>query len=244
GAVVVESAGGQAFSAEESAALESAAAQLVGMVVNARLIEALVHHEDAARLLLGPWPGRPEWVSGEVVVQGNAAGPGVGIGVAAFRGVHDLSPDVRRIPSRGEEPEAARLRDALVKTRNDIAKLQDAAAHDIDEEHALIFSSHLLLMNDPALLDRMNGAIACGASAPVAIDDALKELEDRLGAVPDAYLQERVEDVDDLRGRLLSHVIDAGGRARHAGRVVVTQRIPPSLVIELKAERAEGIVTE
>jgi phosphotransferase system enzyme I (PtsP) len=244
GAIVVEGAGGHVFSAQQTDTLESAAAQLVGIVVNARLFEALDHREDSALLLPGVGPDRPERVPGEIVVQGTAAGPGIGIGVAAFRGVHDLSPDVRGIPSRGDEAEKARLRDALVKTRNDIAKLQSAAAHDIDEEHALIFSSHLLLMNDPVLLDRMDRAIASGASAPVAIDEALKEFEDRLGAVPDAYLQERVEDIDDLRGRLLSHVLDAGGRASHGGRVVVTRRIPPSLVVELKAERAEGIVTE
>jgi phosphotransferase system enzyme I (PtsP) len=244
GAIVLESAGGHVFSAEEVDTLESAAAQLVGIVVNARLIEGLDRGENPALLLLGAGPLRPERARGEMVVQGTAACPGVGIGAAAFRGVHDLSPDVRGIPSRGVEVEKARLRDALVKTRNDITKLQSAAAHDIDEEHALIFSSHLLLMNDPALLDRMDRALASGVSAPAAINDALKELEDLLGAVPDAYLQERVDDIDDLRGRLLNHVLDAGGRAKHGGRILVTKRIPPSLVVELKAERAQGIVTE
>jgi phosphotransferase system enzyme I (PtsP) len=244
GAIVVESAGGDAFPADATRALESAAAQLVGIVVNARLIEAFDRHEAPARVLRPPVAPHHDPDRGEVILRGTAACPGVGIGAAAFRGVHDLGPDAREIPSRGEEAEKARLRDALVKTRNDIARLQDAAAHDIDEEHALIFSSHLLLMNDPAVLDRMDRALAAGLSAPVAIDDALKELEDLLGAVPDAYIQERVEDIDDLRGRLLSHVLDAGGRAKHGGRILVTRRIPPSLVVELKAERAQGIVTE
>ena len=244
GALVVESADGHVFSAEETATLESAAAQLVGIVMNARLIEALEQHENPALLLLGAGPERDEPVTGEIVVQGIAACPGVGIGTAAFRGIHDLGPGVREIPSQGEGAEKARLRDALVKTRNDIAKLQTAAAHDIDEEHALIFSSHLLLMNDPALLDRMDRALGSGVSAPVAIDDALTELANLLGAVPDAYLQERVDDIDDLRGRLLSHVLRAGPRAKQEGQVLMTKRIPPSLVVELKAERAQGIVTE
>ena len=244
GAIVVESEGGDAFSAEATSALESAAAQLVGMVVNARLIEAFDRHEAPALVLVPPAAEQRDVERGEVILRGTPAGPGVGIGAVAFRGVHDLGPDARIVPSRGEEAEKERLRDALVKTRNDIARLQDAAAHDIDEEHALIFSSHLLLMNDPAVLDRMDRALAAGLSAPVAIDDALKELEDLLGAVPDAYIQERVEDIDDLRGRLLSHALDAGGRAKHGGRILVTRRIPPSLVVELKAERAQGIVTE
>jgi phosphotransferase system enzyme I (PtsP) len=244
GALVVERARGYVFSEQETTTLESVAAQLVGIVVNARLIEALDRHEDPARLLLGPGPASAEPVDGELVVQATAACAGIGMGAAAFRGVHEIGPDVRGIASRGEEAEKARVRDALVKTRNDIAELQSAAARDIDEEHATIFSSHLLLMNDAALLDRIDRALASGVSAPVAISDALKELEDLLGAVPDAYLQERVEDIDDLRGRLLSHVLETGGRAKHEGRIVVTKRIPPSLVVELKAQRAQGIVTE
>ncbi len=244
GAIVVESAGGHVFSADEVSVLESAAAQLVGLVVNARLLEAIERDEDPALFLPGPVHARPAPGTGEIVVQGTPVCPGVGIGAAVFRGVHDLGPAVRAVPSQGSVAERARLRDALVKTRNDIAKLQAAAAHDIDEEHALIFGSHLLLMSDPALIDRMDRAIAGGASAPVAVDAALEELKGRLGAVPDPYLQERAEDVDDMRGRLLSHLLDAGPAARHGGKVVVTRRMPPSLVVELKAERAQGIVTE
>jgi phosphotransferase system enzyme I (PtsP) len=243
GAIVVESAGGYVFSAEEIFTLESVAAQLVGIVVNARLIEALDRGEAPA-LLLGPDPERREPGRGENIIQGTAACPGIGIGAAAFRGLHDLGADVRAIPSRGEEAEKARVRDALVKTRNEIAELSAIAAHDIDEEHALIFGSHLLLMSDPALLDRIDRALASGASAPVAINDALEELEDLLRVVPDAYLQERVEDIDDLRARLLSHVLDAGGPVKREGLILLTKRIPPSLVVELKAQRAQGIVTE
>lgn len=244
GAIVVESGDGQVFSADESSSLGSLAAQLVGIVVNARLIGGLERGEDKTPMLLGPSDPHHARVRGEVVVHGAIACPGVGIGAAAFRGVHALSADVRGTASQGAAQEHARLRDALVKSRNDIAKLQSAAALDIDEEHALIFSSHLLLLNDPLLLERMDRAIDAGGSAPVAVDDALEELEALLRAVPDGYLQERVDDIDDLRGRLLSHLIDSGERAKREGRVVVTKRIPPSLVVELKAERAQGIVTQ
>jgi phosphotransferase system enzyme I (PtsP) len=242
GALVVEAARGHALSLDEAHAVESAAAQLVGIIVNARIIEAI--EARGAPLLAAPGPEHAEGAGGEVVVHGAPACAGIGIGTAAFRGVHGLAPDVRAIPARGVEAERARLRDALVKTRNDIARLQVVAARDIDEEHALIFGAHLLLMNDPVLLDRMDRAIAAGASAPVAIDDALGELEHLLGATPDAYLQERVDDIDDLRGRLLSHVLGGGRAAPHEGKILVTKRMPPSLVVELKTERARGIVTE
>jgi phosphotransferase system enzyme I (PtsP) len=244
GAIVVRRVDPRRFSVEDCEVLTRIAAQLVGVVANALLIEALDRGKEPPALLLGSALGRLAPAAGEVVVQGTAASPGVGIGRAVFRGIHELSAEVRAAPSKGASVEKARLRDALVKTRNEITKLQRAAARDIDEEHALIFSSHLLVMNDPALLDRIDAALARGASAPVAIDEALTDLERRIRGVPDAYVQERVDDIDDLRGRLLGHTLEGGARARSREQVLVTKRFPPSLVIELKAERAQGIIAE
>jgi phosphotransferase system enzyme I (PtsP) len=123
-------------------------------------------------------------------------------------------------------------------------RVQVAAAREIDEEHALIFASHLLLLNDPMLLGRIDQEIARGVSAPLAIDAVLEEFEARLRLVPDVYIQEKIDDIDDLRSRLLDHALDTGSRMRVGGGIVLTSRIPPSLVIELKTEGAQALVTE
>jgi phosphotransferase system enzyme I (PtsP) len=136
------------------------------------------------------------------------------------------------------------VRTAIEKTHNDVSRIQVAAAREIDEEHALIFASHLLLLNDPTLLEHIDQKIARGVSAPLAIDAALEEFETRLRLVPDAYIRERIDDVDDLRSRLLDHVLEGGSRARFGAGVVLTSRIPPSLVVELKTEGAQALVTE
>jgi phosphotransferase system enzyme I (PtsP) len=133
---------------------------------------------------------------------------------------------------------------AIEKARNDILRVQVAAAREIDEEHALIFASHLLLLNDPALLERLDREIARGSSAPLAIDAAVGEFEARLRLVPDAYVRERIDDLDDLRSRLLDHLLDEEDRAHVGGGIVLTSRIPPSLLIELKTEHALALVSE
>ena len=102
----------------------------------------------------------------------------------------------------------------------------------------------MLLLNDPVLLAGIDQDIERGVSAPMAIDSALGEFEARLRLVPDAYIQERIDDVDDLRGRLLDHVLDAGTRARLGADIVVTDRIAPSLVIEMKTDGAQALVAE
>ncbi len=136
------------------------------------------------------------------------------------------------------------MQSAVVKTHNDLLRIQKEAAREIDEEHALIFASHLLLLNDPMLLGTIDEQVASGVSAPVAIGAALDDFETRLRLVPDSYIQERVDDVDDLRSRLLDHVLEGGARAHFGARIVISSRMPPSLVVELKTEGAQALVTE
>jgi phosphotransferase system enzyme I (PtsP) len=243
GAVVLRSAAQRDYSAGDTATLATVCAELVGIVENARIIEAL-DRGDRPRPPAAPGPVSAEPQDGERILRGVGASPGVAIGPAVFRGAHRLELSAGDLPAGDAGAERARVRTAMAKTRNDVARIQIAAAREIDEEHALIFASHLLLLNDPTLLEHIDREISRGASAPLAIDAALGAFEAQLRLVPDAYIRERIDDVDDLRSRLLEHVLGGGGRARLGAGVVLTSRIPPSLVVELKTEGAQALVTE
>jgi len=243
GALVLQSAGRRDFSAEDVETLTTMGAQLAGIIENARIIAALDRGERPApgavpQLL----PAEPS--KGERLLHGVGASPGIALGLAVFRGGHRLDREARELPAGEPEMERARVRTAIDKAHNDLLRIQIAAEREIDEEHALIFASHLLLLNDPMLLGRVDEEIAAGRSAPRAIDLALDEFETRLRLVPDAYIQEKVDDIEDLRGRLLDYLLDGGSHGRASGRVVVTSRILPSLVVELKSEGAQALVTE
>lgn len=242
GALVLQSDVARDFSAEDIGALATICAHLVGIIENARIIDALDRGEQptpraAIRSLV-------ESSVGERVLAGIGASPGVAIGPAVFRGAYRRDLSARDLPAGEPSAERARVRTALKKAHNDILRVQAAASREIDEEHALIFASHLLLLTDPVLLASIDQGIAQGASAPVAIDTALGDFEARLRLVPDAYIQERVDDLDDLRSRLLAHALDAGTRARLGADIVVTGRIAPSLVIEMKTDGAQALLSE
>jgi phosphotransferase system enzyme I (PtsP) len=243
GAILVQSTGRHAFSAEDVAELATIAAQLVGIIENARIIEALDRGERPAPRA-APQSMPVESGDGERILRGVGASPGIAIGPVVFRGAYRLDLSARELPAGDLDTERTRVRMAFEKTSNDLARVQTAAAREIDEEHALIFASHLLLLNDPMLRGRIDDEIAGGSSAPLAINAALGEFEARLRLVPDPYMQERSEDVDDLRSRLLDHVLDNASRTRFGERIVLTSRIPPSLVVELKTEGAMALATE
>jgi len=242
GALVLERALPRGFSTGDAEALAAIGAHLVGIVENARIIDAIDRGERPAP---HAEPRRasalPE--EGERTFRGLGASPGVAVGPAVLqRASHPTGP--AGPPAGDPSAERARVRTAFDKTRNDLTTVQSMAAREIGEEQALIFASHLLLLGDPTLLGHIDERIALGASAPHAVDAALGDFEARLGQVTDAYLRERIDDVDDLRGRLLDHLLGGGRRARLGASVVVTNRIPPSLVMELKTEGALALVTE
>jgi phosphotransferase system enzyme I (PtsP) len=243
GALVLQRSGPEKFPAEDIETLTTICAQLVGIIENARIIDALDRGERPTPR--APPPARAaERQDGERMLRGVAASPGIAIGPAVFRGAYRLDLSARELPAGEPDAERARVRMAFEKARNDLLRVQIAAAREIDEEHAFIFASHLLLLNDPTLLRRIDEEIGRGVSAPLAIDAALEEFESRLRLVPDEYIREKIDDVDDLRTRLLDHVLHSGNRARFGAQIVLTSRIPPSLVVELKTEGAKALVTE
>jgi phosphoenolpyruvate-protein kinase (PTS system EI component) len=181
---------------------------------------------------------------GERILRGVAGSPGTAIGAATFRSGFPPALVHRQTTFLGSIPERARVRDALEKTRNDLGRLQSAAASEIGEEHALIFGMHLLLLNDPMFDALVNEGIAGNRSAVISTDDAFTEIVQRLGDARDPYIQELIEDIEDLRSRVLGHLVSMPRQGNIDARIVVSARTTPSLIVELKARGALGIASE
>lgn len=229
------------YSVDDIATLATACAQLVGIVEDARIVESLARGETPAPR--GRTPARRH-VEGERVLQGIPASPGVTSGQILFRGALGLERPRPALAAGTPEQERARARRAVMKTHDDVLRIQHEAALEIDEEHALIFAAHLLLLNDPTLLEHIDREIERGAGAAAAIAAAFGDFERQLRLVQDPYIREKVDDIDDVRARLLDHLHDGGSQTSAARRVVVSKNIPPSLVVEMKTEGALALVTE
>ena len=240
---IVAHASERPFSAEQVRMLGTIASHMVGIIESTRFVEAVddpVAANDYVRLnerYSGP-------VSGELIMQGTAASAGIAIGSAVFRRAFPRELARGDVSSRGKESERQRVRDGFEKTRNDIVKLQAVAMSDLGEDQALIFSSHLMLLSDPVLLARIEDGIERGKSAAVAIEAAIDEFEGRLRGVRDPYIRERVEDLEDVCSRILGYVMISTSPSPLSAQVVFSPRVAPSLVMEIKARGAAGIVAE
>jgi phosphotransferase system enzyme I (PtsP) len=242
GAIVTRRASGVPFATEEIMRLSGAASQMVELIESARLFDALDGAPGAGGDSDAMVDSAPP--TEQRLLRGVAAAPGIAIGVATFRNAFPRVLVHRDTSFRGVLEETARVRDALQKTHNDLVRLQAAAASEIGEEQALIFGAHLLILSDGMLARLVDKGIAAGRTAPIAIDESFDEIVQRLSKAPDPYVQERVEDLEDLRSRLLGHVLGVERQGSIDARVVISNRTTPSLVVELKARGALGLASE
>jgi len=242
GAIVARRATGIPFATEEIMRLSGVAAQMVGLIESARLIEVIGEHQAGAGRADAAVDSRTS--TGQRILRGVVASPGIAIGAATFRNAFPRALVHRDTTYRGELEECARARDARQKTQNDLVRLQAAAASEIGEEQALIFGAHLLMLSDSMLTNLIDLGIASGRPASVAVDEAFDEIVRRVRLASDPYLQERVEDVEDLRSRILGHVLGIEHQGSVDARVVISNRTTPSLVVELKARGALGLASE
>lgn len=239
GAVVIERAGrDRPFLRSELDRFSAIASQLVD------LIEGLSFIERVGGILRAPGTEAAESSPGELSLSGTAAAPGIAIGVATFRHAFPKALVRRDARHAGEATERELVRDAVQKTQNDLIRMQSAAASELGEEHALIFGAHLLLLHDSMLRGAVEQGLKQGKSAVVAVDSAFEEISTRIRALADPYLQERSEDLQDLRTRVLGHLFEVETDVSQPSHVVVSPDTSPSVVMELKARGAQGVASE
>lgn len=177
--------------------------------------------------------------------RGLGASSGIALGPAlVWRPVQPASAAVRAAGS--PEEETVRLQAARQAAEEELAELRDRAEREMGGEEAAIFSAHLLMLSDPALMGEAEELVRQGLSAEAAVEQATERQAALLAALPDAYLAERAADVRDVGGRLLAHLQD---RRRPEPRleqpaVVVARDLTPSQTARLPKDLLLGIVTE
>ena len=85
------------------------------------------------------------------------ASPGIAIGPALFLRTADV--DIPDEQPGDQATEWRRTRAAIAEVRREIQRLRAAAAREVGETEARIFDAHLMLLDDPDLLDDVRARI-------------------------------------------------------------------------------------
>ena len=145
--------------------------------------------------------------------------------------------------------ELARVRDALIATRHQIREIQTRVAQVLGPGEAAIFDAHLLVLDDPALMDEITAGIRDRhENAEFVVLTVAERFASALAAVEDPYLSERAADVRDVAQRLLRNLSGNGseldlGRLREPA-IIVAPDLSPSATAMLDRSKVLGFATD
>lgn len=179
------------------------------------------------------------------LLPGTAAARGCALGQARVRLPHALDVEETKIAADAVESELQRFHTAVTTVRAEMRELRDrlhgALAHEVGE----FIDLHAMLLDDPELLSGIDALIRTGHYSA---DYALRLQRNRLAAVfesmDDAYLRSRIDDIDQVIGRL-----HAALNSHHAvlqgvsGEILITDSVAPAELAQLQSQGVVGVVT-
>ncbi|MBF9034205.1 phosphoenolpyruvate--protein phosphotransferase [Rhodobacterales bacterium HKCCE2091] len=227
GVLVVQSKDQREFSDDEVYALE-----VVAMVL-AEMTE------------LGAFVGEGEALSARhkhpVMFRGIVGQEGTAMGRVYL---HEPRVVVTRPVSDDPEEETARLKTAIDKLRVSVDEMLSNVT--AGGESVEVLEAYRMFANSRGWLRRMEEDIARGLSAEAAVEKEQSAARARMETVPDAYLRERLQDLDDLSNRLLRLLTGQGrdtGAEMPQDPILIARNIGPGELLDY-GRSLRGVVLE
>ncbi|KAB0498760.1 phosphoenolpyruvate--protein phosphotransferase [Pseudomonas vancouverensis] len=134
------------------------------------------------------------------------------------------------------------LETALNQVRSDIDHTLNQAKKQRNSDEEAIFSAHLALLEDPALLEAAGQFMASGMAATHAWSQAIESQCEVLRQTGSTLLAERANDLIDLKQRVLRALLgDAWHYEVPAGAIVAAHELTPSDLLQLSQQGVGGL---
>lgn len=257
GVLVIQSRAPRQFSDEDISGLSTIAFQVASIVVNARLLDSIQHKEaqanryvEALRQAAGASrPSQPEntaETTRESALRGVVAYPGLASGPAHVMSAEHGLTDILDEEVLAPEQEKALLEEALEKTCIQTIYLEKRMAERLSQADASIFHTHLMILEDRAMHQRLQEEIEEGHGARYAIEKVIGNYVEAFERMEDPYLRERAADMRDIGRRLLANLAGQCPHTLHLKHpgILIAREILPSDMAALDHEQIRGIVTE
>lgn len=173
------------------------------------------------------------------VLHGVCAAPGL-VGGPLFR----LSAISLPVDTGNHDPlqQLQVLDTALNQVRSDIDGTLDQAKKHKNADEEAIFTAHLALLEDPALLDAAQQSIEQGTAATHAWSQSIDVQCEVLQHTGSALLAERANDLRDLKQRVLRALLgEAWNYDVPAGAIVAAHELTPSDLLQISAQGVAGL---
>ena len=180
------------------------------------------------------------------MIKGIGASNGVSV-AKVFKLVHQ-EVEIKKETGLNPEEEIKKVQDAIATAVEQIKVVKENALKNLSEEEGAVFDAHILMVQDPMLLDSTKGLInADGANAIWAFNEAAQQQINILAAMEDAYMKERAADVKDVSKRVINILagVDVPDlTAINEEVIIVAYDLTPSETAQLNKNFVKGFATD
>ncbi len=191
-------------------------------------------------------PDSPEKI--EVILQGIPASDGIAYGRVFVFIQSEVEVPHYEVEAEKRIDEVARFDQALLLTRQQIAKIQNEVEKNIGPEEARIFDAHLMVLEDQALITE---TIREFETTRMNVETCFNKISQRyikaFTEIDDEYLRERASDIRDVAQRVLNNLLGQADNSLSKladQRIVVANDISPSDSAGLDRSTALAVVTD
>ncbi|HDY9896577.1 TPA: phosphoenolpyruvate--protein phosphotransferase [Staphylococcus aureus] len=180
------------------------------------------------------------------LIKGIAASDGVAIAKAYLLVEPDLTFD-KNEKVTDVEGEVAKFNNAIEASKVELTKIRNNAEVQLGADKAAIFDAHLLVLDDPELIQPIQDKIKNeNANAATALTDVTTQFVTIFESMDNEYMKERAADIRDVSKRVLSHILGIelpNPSMIDESVVIVGNELTPSDTAQLNKEFVQGFAT-
>lgn len=179
-------------------------------------------------------------------ITGVKASTGIVIGKALLLDNSDLHIQSVLVEDTGAE--MSRFREALEKAKEDLLDISERVEQELGTEHADIFRAHLMVLEDPELVDTVQAKIEQEkVNAEHAMHEVAQSFIRLFEQMDNEYMRERASDIRDVTKRVLSHLmgVELSVPSQLQDEVIIVAKdLTPSDTAQLDRRFVKGFVTD
>lgn len=179
-------------------------------------------------------------------IKGISASEGIAFGTAYKLSIPDLTFEEYNIEHTHKEMD--RLQDAVEQARVEITTIRNQVKNNQGEEHATIFDSHLLMLDDPYYMGTIEEIVT---DEKVNVESALVRVTELLVTtfkqLNNLYIRERITDIQDVVDRILAHLLGKSlpniSLVKNKS-IIVAPELKPSETVQIDRRHVQGFITD
>ncbi|QIN27018.1 phosphoenolpyruvate--protein phosphotransferase [Staphylococcus chromogenes] len=179
------------------------------------------------------------------IIKGIAASDGVAIAKAYMLIEPDLS--FNETTTNDTEAEVLKFNEALKNSKIELTKIRNNAEEQLGPDKAAIFDAHLLVLDDPELIQPIESKIRDEkASAPHALTEVTQNFITIFESMDNEYMKERAADIRDVSKLVLAHILGVelpNPSIIDESVVIIGHDLTPSDTAQLNKQYVQGFVT-